>query len=523
MRVTRPLAPLAAALLLVAPAAPAAPSTDWRAKVDPEILLQVDAGHSAEVVARMATSAGLLHAEALTAKADKGRFVFETLSAHAADSQRGLRTLLQGLGVSHRSFWIANVVSFRGDLATVRTVALRDDVAQVHGIGGIALARPVAAPVAEAKTRHRGGIAEGLKRVGAPEVWALGYRGQGVVVADHDIGVKWDHPALKATYLGWDGATADHAYHWHNAFDADPFCPDPEVPCDSHGHGTHTTGTMVGDDGRGNQIGMAPDARWIACRSLYDPIVGVGTVPSYLECMEWTLAPYPGNATIAADPDRAPDIVNNSWGCVEGCPFDVLRDTNDAIKAAGILQVVSAGNDGSDCSTIAFPLALYDSSFTVGATDMRDGMAGFSSRGPVLTDLSLRIKPDVVAPGVDVRSSLDDNGYGELSGTSMAAPHVAGLAALILSANPALRGRVDELRAIIERSAVPVRFAETCGGTTDADLPNNTAGHGRIDAVAAVALATGSSVEKSRLRIAGGAPAVAVLMLLALGLLRRRG
>ena len=186
--------------------------------------------------------------------------------------------------------------------------------------------------------------------------------------------------------------------------------------------------------------------------------------------------------------------MNNSWGCLEGCAPPVLKDVNDATIAAGIMQVVSAGNDGQGselgCSTLAFPLAVYDSSFTVGANDVKGEMADFTSLGPVVSDASMRIKPNISGPGVSVRSSVPDNDYGSLSGTSMSGPHVAGVAALIMSAEPRLIGRVMDVRTLIERTAAHTlktsNTASSCGGTANTDIPNNIFGYGLVDALAAV-------------------------------------
>jgi subtilisin family serine protease len=266
------------------------------------------------------------------------------------------------------------------------------------------------------------------------------------------------------------------------------------------GHGTHTVGTMVGSGadrlGQKNGIGMAPDAKWIACRNMNH---GLGVVPTYLECMEWFIAPTKADGT-AADPAKAPDVVNNSWGCVEGCPPPALQDSLRASRAAGIFYAVSAGNDGvglpapaAGCNTIYHPLARYPEAFTVGSTTWTtDTISSFSSRGPVLLGDApasvVLMKPNITAPGSAVRSALraNDSAYGSLSGTSMAGPHVAGLVALLISANPGLRGDVDQLEDIIEQTAVKKTTTEGCGGDTATQVPNNTYGWGRVDALAAV-------------------------------------
>ncbi len=491
-------------------------------------LLQAAERQPVSVLIEMQEQADLSAAQTRLSKDEKGAFVKQTLQSLAESSQQPVKALLQARGLEYRSFWVANAIHLKAGADDLRALAELDGIAAIHPLKEPEFSyAPPQGSSAKAST-----IEPGLSLVGAPAVWDLGVRGEGVVVGDHDIGVEWDHPALINQYRGWDGTQADHAYNWRNAFGAtDLFCTDPEVPCDSHGHGTHTTGTMVGDDGAGRQIGMAPKAQWIACRSLYDPVLGLGTLPAYMDCMEWFIAPYPQGAPELADVSRAPDVVNNSWGCVEGCPPNILLSVNDATKAAGIVQVVSAGNDGSQCSTIAFPLAIYDSSFSVGATDFNDQMVGFSSRGPVLSDLSMRIKPNVVAPGRSITSSLPGGEYGSMSGTSMAGPHVAGLVALVISAKPELRGQVDAIRDIIERTAVPIETTQQCGGTGAADIPNNIFGFGRIDALAAVLEAAPELLEadgeaaapaaRSAATRAGGALGFAGLLIL-LPLLRRR-
>jgi subtilisin family serine protease len=311
-------------------------------------------------------------------------------------------------------------------------------------------------------------------------VWALGYTGQGVVVGGADTGYEWNHPALINQYRGWDGNTADHDYNWYDATAAHSLTPE-----DPFGHGTHTMGTMVGDDGGSNQIGMAPGARWIGCRNM--DASGAGTPETYIACYQWFIAPTRVDGLSDPQPDLAPDVINNSWSCPEseGCTDpNVLLEAVQNVRAAGILTSHSAGNGGPECSTVRDPAAIYAESFTVGATDNADNLARFSSRGPVIVDDSNRPKPDISAPGVSIRSTYKGGTYVLMSGTSMAAPHVAGLVALLISVDPGLRGQVDALETAIEQSAKQISSTE-CSST---GVPNNLYGWGRIQALEAYQL-----------------------------------
>jgi uncharacterized repeat protein (TIGR01451 family) len=246
-------------------------------------------------------------------------------------------------------------------------------------------------------------------------------------------------------------------------------------------------GTIVGDDGGSNQIGVAPGARWISCRNMD---VGYGTPATYIECFEFFLAPCPVGGDPISDsiPSLAPHVINNSWTCPssEGCDWDTLQEVVENVRAAGIVVVASAGNGGSACSTVRDPPALYDAAFSVGATSSSDSIASFSSRGPVTRDGSGRLKPDVSAPGVSVRSSQRGGGYTSMNGTSMAGPHVAGVMALLWSAAPSLIGDVDATEQIIAQTARPRTTTQGCGGDGPDDVPNNVYGWGIVDALAAV-------------------------------------
>jgi subtilisin family serine protease len=220
---------------------------------------------------------------------------------------------------------------------------------------------------------------------------------------------------------------------------------------------------------------------------------GWGTPATYAECYEWFIAPYPvgGDPMHDGDPAKAPHVINNSWSCPisEGCTNpDILRTVVENVRAAGIVTAHSAGNSGPSCGTIQEPAAIYDASFSVGATDSNDVIAGFSSRGPTTTGNNDPAKPDISAPGVGIRSSVRGGSYGTRSGTSMAAPHVAGLVGLLVAARPDLAGNVDALEQVIKESALPRFSTDGCGGDTLVSLPNYTYGWGRIDAVAAYQL-----------------------------------
>jgi uncharacterized repeat protein (TIGR01451 family) len=382
-----------------------------------------------------------------------------------------------------------------GVAGVAEATALRADVA--HAYANLASRRQVPVAADEDQRPYVTQAVEwNIDWVNAPDVWAAGHNGQGAVIGGQDTGYDWDHAALIDQYRGWNGSTTDHDYNWHDAIHEDNSATGPgnpcgfnsAQPCDDHGHGTHTLGTMVGDDGGSNQVGMAPGASWIGCRNMEQ---GVGTPATYSECYQWFLAPYPvgGDPFRDGDPDKAPHVINNSWGCPpsEGCTDpNVLLTVVENVRAAGIVTVHSAGNEGPGCSSVGNPATIYDASFSVGATAYsNDDIASFSSRGPVSTDGSNRLKPDISAPGVLIRSTTPNDGYGHSSGTSMAGPHVAGLVALLISAEPALAGQVDLIESIIQQTAVPLFTDEGCGGDTPASLPNHTFGYGRIDALAA--------------------------------------
>jgi subtilisin family serine protease len=463
---------------------------NWQDKVDPRLLQGAPATNEFLVI--LSEQADLSGATALKTKDAKGRYVFERLTEVAQRTQPLLLKTLQEQKLEYQPFWVANMICVRGDLPAIQSLAQRSDTA--HIVANSAVRVPDLPVLPASRLANAANSVEwNISHVHAPDAWALGYTGQGVVVAGQDTGYQWDHPALRNHYRGWDGTNANHNYNWHDAIHGrnshytndNPCGYNLTTPCDDYSHGTHTMGTMVGDDGAGNQIGMAPGAKWIGCRNMER---NWGTPASYVECFQWFLAPTDLNGQ-NPDPSKAPDVINNSWysDASEGTTnLFVFQTAVENLRAAGVVVVVSAGNEGSGCSTITSP-AIYDASFSVGATDSSDNIAGFSSRGPVTVDGSNRLKPDVSAPGVDIRSSVPGNVYASgWSGTSMAGPHVVGVVALLISAHPELKGQVDGIERIIEHTAVPRTNSESCGGVAGTEIPNNTYGWGRVDALAAL-------------------------------------
>lgn len=399
--------------------------------------------------------------------------VYDRLVSFADRTQRPLRNALGDIGVGYTPYYLVNALEVNAGPQLRPWLESRGDVAEV-------LDSPRLRPIRTLPPVDRGtGAAPSqpdwnLTMIRADEVWSkLHDRGAGVVVGQSDSGVDGTHPALAGSYRGRGGHDDDN---W-----LDPWYGSSS-PTDRNGHGTHTLGTAVGAD----DIGVAPGAKWIGCvnlgRNLADP-------PLYLTCMQFMLAPYPqhGDPLRDGDPSKAADVLNNSWGCPhsEGCDANVLRPAVDALTAAGIFVVASAGNDGPACGTIRDPISLYADSFTVGAVDASGNVAPFSSRGPVTADGSDRQKPDIAAPGVGVLSALP-GGYGRLDGTSMAGPHVTGTVALMWSANPRLKGDVTRTAQILRSTAQGAALAKTgpdCGSEKD------VVGTGILNAYAAVVAA----------------------------------
>lgn len=483
-------------MLLIATALPvgAAPGLPT-AKVEATLAQRLHDAGQAPVLIFLAGQADLSQAAYLVKKEAKGAFVYAQLKDFAERSQASLRAELTQRGIAYQAFLSVNMIYLpAADLTLVNELAARDDVRwlTLDASFGIDPSEQVTQPVDAPAV-----ISSGVNYIRAPQVWAMGIDGAGIVVAGGDTGVRWTHEALKPQYRGWNGVSADHTYSWHDAIHdggANPCGLNVPAPCDDYFHGTHTIGSVAGDDHSAipatrDQIGVAPGTKWIACRNMN---AGVGTISRYVECNDFFLAP-------GDDTSKQPDVVNNSWGCPasEGCDsatWTQIQPSIQALNAAGVMFVASAGNDGGQgCGSINDPPAVYPESLSVG--NFYDGtgvISGSSSRG--LRDFTGLFGPDVSAPGTSIRSATNssDTGYTSASGTSMAGPHVAGLVALMWQANPALRGQILETAQYIRETATRVDNI-TCGVLTpypdpldNRPTPNNVYGWGRIDALNAV-------------------------------------
>jgi subtilisin family serine protease len=373
----------------------------------------------------------------------------------------------------YQSYWVFNGFAVEAPAATIQALAARDDVDYIIEDGFMTMPKYTVEPAGLDNPTSNWNIYQ----VRAPEVWALGYDGTGRVIANQDSGVDGSHEALSTRWRGVNGGTPANSW-------LDPFGVSPSFPTDQDVHGTHTMGTITGyagDNTGPNEIGQAKGATWIACR-IYDS-TGKGPFSYIHACFQFMTDPD-------GDPNTndQPDSVGNSWGDINAYQYPDLEWWPDieAWRAVGIIPVFSNGNNGSGVSTVGKP-AAYPIVIGVGNITQSRVIAGSSSRGPApdlapfnnpeyyeRTDKGL-IKPEVVAPGSGVRSSIP-GGYGNLSGTSMASPHVTGLAGILRQVRPTLT--MNEFYNIIIDTAY---FTPTWG-----TRPNNNYGWGEIDDYAAV-------------------------------------
>lgn len=416
----------------------------------------------------------------------RGQWVVDALQTTADASQSSLVRSLQSSALrSHvarvQPFWIVNTIAVYGDQQSVDFLARQPGVAQI--VPEVKLELPEVLVDARPETPET--VEWNISKISADDVWALGYTGAGMVVANLDTGVDYTHPALVEKYRGnlgtGGGGPFDHNYNWFDPYwntsspHALPWQAGGTV---ASGHGTHVMGTMVGSSGA-NQIGVAPDAEWIAT---------FGCCPNnatLLAALQWHLAPTRLDGS-NPNPALRAHALQNSWGGAGGS--SIFAQAMAALKASGMFVSASAGNNGPACGTLGSPGDL-ESVFNVGGTRSDDTIYSYSARGP--NPFSGATGPALVAPGVGVRSSVPGGIYQQYTGTSMAGPHVAGAVALLWQANPALIGQVDYTAELLRTTAAlfPVQ-GESCGGIDSGlERPNNSSGWGQLDILRAVQLA----------------------------------
>ncbi|MER7212744.1 S8 family serine peptidase [Streptosporangium sp. NPDC000239] len=418
---------------------------------------------------RLKGEADLSPASRATTKAAKGKAVYDAKTAYADRSQAGLRALLTRRHAEFTPFWIVNAVKVTADEKLAEEIAALPEVTAVEPVAKIDIPKEPGPKPDKARSKAAAGVEWNIDMVKAPQVWNdLHNRGEGIVIGVIDSGMDFTHPALIGSYRGTraDGSV-DHNYNWFDAYGA---CPSA-APCDSMGHGTHVTGIAAGANG----IGVAPGARWIGSNGCGSDC----TEPGLLATAQWMIRPTDLNGENPRE-DLAPDVVNSSWGWAPNQVGIDFRASVNAWIAAGIFPVFANGNEGKEkpCDTSRHP-GSYLETYSVGNLDSTGNVFDESSRGPGENG---DIKPNISAPGTEIRSSTPDGGYGHMTGTSQAAPHVAGAVALVLSAAPSLRKNVSAIRALFDDTAVDIPDT-SCGGTAD---DNNVAGEGSMDVHAAV-------------------------------------
>ena len=403
---------------------------------------------------------------------ERGRFVVDRLRRTAEQSQGEALEMVRDAGICiHRTTvqWISNTMVLVGPPDLAQRIArlpgvqavISEDAPSFDGSRYVG-APPPAAPAWD------------LRMTRAPQAWRRGVTGRGVTIGFVDTGVDWRHPALITRFRGYRGPDAAPRFdrNWWSPLDRYRDVPVAVAP-----HGTHVAGTAVGGTGPpgGAPIGVAPGARFIsaaACTAGDCPLGGV------LSGLQFMLAPTDRRGG-DPDPDQRPHVVGNSWQrATDEVP---LQRAVAALEAAGVLPVFAVGNGGPACGSARTPGTDDDLLLSVGAVDRAGAVARVSGRGPAPGGGP---DPDVVAPGVGVVSSVPGRGYAVADGTSMAAPAVAGTAALVMQANPLLIGRPGDVVRIIRSTARPAG-TRACG-TSDGGRRNNVAGYGIVDAQAAV-------------------------------------
>lgn len=338
------------------------------------------------------------------------------------------------------------------------------------------------------KSASSSSLSWGLETLEVKSIWKKGWKGQGVVVATIDTGVDGSHPLLAPNFVK-DG------HGWY-----DPHASQSALPIDTNGHGTHLLGTIcassVSSSSNGVAMAVAPETQWRTCRGCARYQCPESAL---LACGQYVVCPTTPDGK-DADCALTPQIVVNAWGRRrqrnggDGHEETFYASTIHTWRAVGIIPIFATGNSGPQCQSIGTPADRPDV-LAVAASTRQDGLADFSSVGPISTLGGENvIKPQVVAPGKEVVStwiqSLNqgdggDNSVRTMSGTSVAAAHVAGVVALLLSAHPDLE--YDEVVNQLTKSCRThnvVTPGRHCGGVDDSTFPNYMMGYGLVQATA---------------------------------------
>jgi len=465
-------------------------------KIEVLLLDEFSANGSADFIVRFTEQADLSPAYSMDWNA-RGEFVYNTLRDTANNSQANAKAILDAQGLTYQTFiagnelyvWeinqaATNEVNELNELTALNELAALPEVSTIRAtrtyyIDPIIEVKPLdnitwAGDILANRMLTTVGSSTdsimdwGIIDTKANQFWAVfSHKGEGIVVANIDTGVQWNHPALISQFK-CPGDPGNPAC-W-----ADPanVCGAAGA-CDNQGHGTHTMGTMVGDDDPSltYQVGMAPNAKWIACKGCES---NQCSDASLLACADWILAPGGSSA-------NRPNVVNNSWGDSGGNTWYLAKV--QAWVAAGIFPAFSAGNSGSDCKTLGSP-GDYQASFASAAHAKNRTIASFSSRGPGLFGHDPYTKPNISAPGQFICSTVPTNNWNcGYSGTSMASPHTAGAVALLWSCNPSLVGQIDQTFQILQNNTDGAP-AGNCGIPPNGK-GNFTHGYGYLNVLAA--------------------------------------
>jgi hypothetical protein len=447
--------------LLIVPAA-------WSGQLAPDLSEYLDgvaANDETEVLVMMKDQADIpsLNQELKHEKAtlaDRNRRVIEALQEVATRTQPPVAAYLNrlesnGLISGYKSLWLTNVFIVTATPEGIKAIASLPEVDNVYYSYKVVNEEPVKVSPGDRPLIANHEI--GLDRINAPAAWAAGFTGAGRVVANMDTGVDGTHPALTARFRGDVDGDGDNDESWF-----DPYSTHWTYPQDSGSHGTHTMGTICGRTESGSDtIGVAIDAQWIAAAPI-DRGGGIpGTVADALLSFQWFIDPDNNPNT-----QDNPDAVGNSWGIspiFHGYPHcdQTFWTAIDNLEAAGTAVIFSAGNEGSyGANSLRTPADRETTPYNVFSVGSVNGgnpalpISAFSSRGPTYCtpDGTAAFKPEVVAPGEDVRSSIPGGGYALYDGTSMASPHITGSIGVIRQANPDLD--VESIKEILLTTAV---------------------------------------------------------------------